>query len=651
MLATGFSGLVPFLLYVPLLFEATENFKFWGGTLSIVTFFFGRNQSVRALVVASIIFTGMLNLAAPSATATGGTVTNFTGAGINNPGGITTGPDGALWFTNFSGNSIGRITTGGTVTNFTGAGIAGPQGITVGPDGALWFTNLLGNSIGRITTGGTVTNFTGAGIATPTGITVGPDGALWFTNNGYNSNSIGRITTSVTSTALKPSSPTRLQVTPANGSVTVRWSPPKSDGGSPITGYVIGVRPFYTDRLPDPGATWVLRTVPASQTSVNVVGLVADCHQRYKVRVVAKNKYRSGLVVTSRSFRPSGIISQGKPPKYVVILIDGINEAKPWFRMNPLQPTLDGEPSYCPESWNSATKPPSEAEADFAGSPNGPWEFFNKWNFASSAEQSYSTPRDVQTGKDTHAFMLDAIAATGAVILPYSYKGASLTQPPGQSPLFKFQSYTACDATPSFGSYGCNYNRSIGQDVAMLDNEIKSIRSVWRDARIIIFGHSQGGLIAFKWWQSHGADANASKGVTHLFSLDSPVNGVCVFVSQCAGPVGYPVYDERDKVGARYLPIDASQGYPFRFLGTWGEKVFGYGGGNDTLQRQLLVTGPKCGDGTSNADCKSPPDHISGCPILDKSPPWIQGDHSYHFVVKFCPDDVTYVNKTLGLIY
>ena len=50
------------------------------------------------------------------------------------------------------GNSIGRITTGGTVTNYTGTGISNPWGITSGPDGALWFTNYGNNTIGRITT-------------------------------------------------------------------------------------------------------------------------------------------------------------------------------------------------------------------------------------------------------------------------------------------------------------------------------------------------------------------------------------------------------------------------------------------------------------------------------------------------------------------
>jgi hypothetical protein len=50
------------------------------------------------------------------------------------------------------GNSIGRITTGGVVTNYTGTGITGPWGITSGPNGALWFANYGNSTIGRITT-------------------------------------------------------------------------------------------------------------------------------------------------------------------------------------------------------------------------------------------------------------------------------------------------------------------------------------------------------------------------------------------------------------------------------------------------------------------------------------------------------------------
>jgi virginiamycin B lyase len=119
--------------------------------------------------------------------------------GIAIPGGITAGPDGALWFTN--GDSIGRMTTTGRFTAYYSSGISSPVGITAGPDGALWFNNADTNNapvgaVGRITTAGKVTSYTAAGIDTPVGITAGPDGALWFADKA--NNSIGRITTAVT---------------------------------------------------------------------------------------------------------------------------------------------------------------------------------------------------------------------------------------------------------------------------------------------------------------------------------------------------------------------------------------------------------------------------------------------------------------------
>ena len=128
-----------------------------------------------------------------TADAAGAAITNFTDPTMSQPADIAAGPDGALWFTNFSGNSIGRITTAGAVTNFTDPTISNPVDIAAGPDGAMWFTNRTGDSIGRITTSGVVTNFTDPTIDFPLGIVAGPDGAMWFANR-FN-DSIGRITT------------------------------------------------------------------------------------------------------------------------------------------------------------------------------------------------------------------------------------------------------------------------------------------------------------------------------------------------------------------------------------------------------------------------------------------------------------------------
>src|SRR5262249_50433456 len=100
---------------------------------------------------------------------------------VTGPLGITTGPDGALWFTEGIAGKIGRITTTGTVTEFAAPTAKGGE-ITTGPDGALWFTGVRGK-IGRVTTTGAVTEFTiPLGESSPGGITTGPEGALCSPN-------------------------------------------------------------------------------------------------------------------------------------------------------------------------------------------------------------------------------------------------------------------------------------------------------------------------------------------------------------------------------------------------------------------------------------------------------------------------------------
>ena len=93
----------------------------------------------------------MLSVAVGDAEASGpGHVTIY--AGLDHPDGITTGPDGGIWFTNNGpfGYTIGMITTRGKAAVYAGPGIDAPYGITTGPDGALWFTNYGGaNNLDR----------------------------------------------------------------------------------------------------------------------------------------------------------------------------------------------------------------------------------------------------------------------------------------------------------------------------------------------------------------------------------------------------------------------------------------------------------------------------------------------------------------------
>jgi streptogramin lyase len=141
-------------------------------------------------------------LLAPLGLATGAGATSITEfnplIATSGPTGIAAGPDGNLWFTEYYGNRVGRITVAGVATDWsTGSGISSdsaPMGIAAGVDGNLWFAEYLHSRIGRITPAATATEFS-SGISPaslPRGIAAGPDGNLWFTEQG--TNSIGRIT-------------------------------------------------------------------------------------------------------------------------------------------------------------------------------------------------------------------------------------------------------------------------------------------------------------------------------------------------------------------------------------------------------------------------------------------------------------------------
>ena len=120
----------------------------WGAR-SQMTSMFGR-VCVRACVALAGL-TMTLGAVAPTVRASVVTESAIPTASSQSRG-IAAGPDGALWFTERSGDNIGRITTGGTITEFALATAnSQPVEIAAGSDGALWFIELVTNKIGRIT--------------------------------------------------------------------------------------------------------------------------------------------------------------------------------------------------------------------------------------------------------------------------------------------------------------------------------------------------------------------------------------------------------------------------------------------------------------------------------------------------------------------
>lgn len=109
---------------------------------------------------------------------------------------IALGADGNLWFSEHAGNRIGRITPTGIISEYEIPTIASqPRAICLGADGAIWFGEFAGGKIGRISTDGRITEYA---IPTPNSgpraVATGADGNVWFSE--FRAGKIGRITPS-----------------------------------------------------------------------------------------------------------------------------------------------------------------------------------------------------------------------------------------------------------------------------------------------------------------------------------------------------------------------------------------------------------------------------------------------------------------------
>src|SRR5207249_1397118 len=113
--------------------------------------------TLRPILLVSLVLGGVGGLAASPAQAAGRIKEYPIPSANSSPKGIAPGPDGNLWFTEWGGNKIGRITTNGVITEYViPRANSLPQGIAAAPDGNMWFTESNGNKIGQITTAGQI---------------------------------------------------------------------------------------------------------------------------------------------------------------------------------------------------------------------------------------------------------------------------------------------------------------------------------------------------------------------------------------------------------------------------------------------------------------------------------------------------------------
>jgi streptogramin lyase len=114
-----------------------------------------------------------------NSTGAGYTTHSLNSAGFQNPAGVALGPDGNVWAGDYNTNKVAQITPAGTITTFSGQTSNFTNYVSAGLDGLTWFSECAGTLVGSLSTTGTLHEV--GGVAGSQGVALGPDGNIWFT--------------------------------------------------------------------------------------------------------------------------------------------------------------------------------------------------------------------------------------------------------------------------------------------------------------------------------------------------------------------------------------------------------------------------------------------------------------------------------------
>jgi streptogramin lyase len=111
---------------------------------------------------------------------------------------IVAGPDGNLWFTEYTGTRLGMFNPTTKMATEFGPLQSPATSITAGPDGNVWFAERsldgLSTLIGRVTPAGVITEYkTSPVVGSIRGMVAGADGNVWFVKDGQGGPAVGRI--------------------------------------------------------------------------------------------------------------------------------------------------------------------------------------------------------------------------------------------------------------------------------------------------------------------------------------------------------------------------------------------------------------------------------------------------------------------------
>jgi streptogramin lyase len=120
----------------------------------------------------------------------------YSGGGLSGPQGLAIDAAGNAWVTNYTGNSITKLSNLGVAASgspYTVGGLNNPSAIAVDATGNAWISNYGGNNVTELSSTGTLMSGGGYAVGTkPRGIAIDGAGNVWVANS--TSNSVTRLT-------------------------------------------------------------------------------------------------------------------------------------------------------------------------------------------------------------------------------------------------------------------------------------------------------------------------------------------------------------------------------------------------------------------------------------------------------------------------
>jgi hypothetical protein len=387
---------------------------------------------------------------------------------------------------------------------------------------------------------------------------------------------------STASASASPSQCAPYNVTNRRGklhpSVEVAWDAPAS---------CVNVVHYSVVELgPNSTAGTTVVTVPATARADETIAVPSWCtYYRYGVVAVSGGHHQSAVVLPPAPVFTS--YTAAPNPPVVSILIPGIHSSGPEDSFN--AQTAD----YCTSKYGEL--PPKEGYSSLVG-------LTDIWlNYTKQQDGSYDTdPSTVGSGNTNN--LVDSLASTGGYVLPFSYRGATVSGTPDH-PVVTEHAYTTDDVGTT----------TIQEDVARLNTEVTQVHAMWPNTKILVVGHSNGGLIAEQWWLNHRRSSDLD-GVVQIFSLDSPLNGLLdagyCSIHLCGKTVGPNLGDFYSGLwfsqasNDPYWVSQDSQDKIFTAVGTYGDPLYDVGDNGATnlpttdarigILSQLYFTEPSC---------------------------------------------------------